>query len=220
MATRQLFSNELEGLRNDVLRMGRLVSEAIEKSVTALVTQDLALAQQIMDGDDEIDRMQIDIEDRCILLIARQQPMAKDLRILSTGLKIITDMERMGDHAFDIAKQVLAIGKRPLIKPLVDIPIMAQLAAAMLSDALEAYVRMDVALAEAVWRADDTLDAHYLAARDKLMQFVGAEVPPQDAQQAVQLLLVATYLERIGDHTTNIAEGVIYLETGQRVRTK
>ena len=219
MTTRQLFSRELDGLRHDVLVMGRLVSAAIEKSVVALAAQDLALAQQVMEADDEIDRLQIEIEDRCILLIARQQPMAKDLRVLSTGLKIVTDMERMGDHAYDIAKLTLAIGKRPLIKPLVDIPKMAQLASNMLSDALEAYVRMDVALAEAVWRADDVLDAHYLAAREKLMQYVGT-ASPEDAQQAVQLLLVATYLERVGDHTTNIAEWVIYLETGQRLRTK
>ena len=131
------FDQELEALRRELLLMGEIVQQAIKNAVTALATKNMVLARSVMNGDDTIDRMQVEIEDRCIALIARQQPVAKDLRILGTGLKITTDLERIGDHAFDIAKIVVQIGDDPLIKPLVDIPRMAELAQAMLQDCLQ-----------------------------------------------------------------------------------
>lgn len=119
---RQGFDQELESLRQELVHMGEVVQTSIRNAVDALARRDKGLARAVMDGDDDIDRMQVEIEDRCISLIARQQPVATDLRILGTGLKITTDLERIGDHAFDIAKIVLLIGDEPLIKPLVDIP--------------------------------------------------------------------------------------------------
>jgi len=147
---RQSYEKELETLRGDILRMGDLVSRAIEDAVQSLAKQDVPLANKVIAVDDVIDQLEIDIEDRCMVLIARQQPMARDLRIIGTGLKITTDLERMGDHAFDIAKVTLRLADQPLIKPLVDIPRMARMAQQMLADSLEAYMKLDIALAERV----------------------------------------------------------------------
>lgn len=215
---RQGFDQDLEALRHELLRMGELVKLAIRNAVTALATKDIELARSVMAGDDAIDRMQVEIEDRCIALIARQQPVATDLRVLGTGLKITTDLERIGDHAFDIAKIVLLIGEEPLVKPLVDIPHMAALAQAMLQDCLQAYLNLDIHLAEKVCRDDEMVDTLYHQVfRDLLAYMIkdAATIP-----QATQLIFVARYLERIADHSTNVAEWVIYLVTGERLRKK
>ena len=212
------FDQDLEALRRELLLMGEVVKQTIKNAVTALKTKDMALARSVMDGDDIIDRMQVEIEDRCIALIARQQPVATDLRILGTGLKITTDLERIGDHAFDIAKIAVEIGAEPLIKPLVDIPQMAELAQAMLQDCLQAYLNLDVQLAEKVIRDDDKVDQLYLQVYRDLLNYMIDD--PTTINQATQLLFVARYLERIADHSTNVAEWVIYLVTGERLRTK
>ncbi len=215
---RHNFEQELEMVRQDLIRMGQVVRDAIKDAVTALAKRDKALAQQVMDGDDIIDAMQVDIEDRCIALIALQQPVATDLRILGTGLKITTDLERIGDHAFDIAKIVLLIGDEPLIKPLVDIPRMAEMAQSMLNDSLQAYLNLDIQLAEKVCRDDDMVDQLYNQVFRELLTYMLAD--PQKINQATQLIFVARYLERIADHSTNVAEWVIYLVTGERLRKK
>ena len=215
---RQNFEQELEMVRQDLVRMGQVVRNAIKDAVTALAKRDKALAQQVMDGDDIIDAMQVDIEDRCISLIALQQPVATDLRILGTGLKITTDLERIGDHAFDIAKIVLLIGDEPLIKPLVDIPRMAEMAQSMLNDSLQAYLNLDIQLAEKVCREDDMVDQLYNQVFRELLTYMLAD--PHKINQATQLIFVARYLERIADHSTNVAEWVIYLVTGERLRKK
>lgn len=215
---RQGFDHELDILRQDLVRMGRIVQEAIRDAVQALAQRDRVLAQQVMDGDDIIDAMQVDIEDRCIALIARQQPVAIDLRILGTGLKITTDLERIGDHAFDIAKIVLAIAGEPLIKPLVDIPRMAILAQDMLQDSLRAYLGLDVRLAEKVCLQDDEVDRLYSQVFRELLTYMLED--PKKINQATQLIFVARYLERIADHSTNVAEWVIYLATGERPHKK
>lgn len=215
---RQSFDQELESLRQDLVRMGVVVQVAIRDAVDALARRDKALARSVMDGDDEIDRMQVEIEDRCISLIARQQPVATDLRILGTGLKITTDLERIGDHAFDIAKIVLLIGDEPLIKPLVDIPRMAGIAQQMLQDSLQAYLKLDIQLAEKVCREDDMVDQLYHQVFRELLTYMLED--PKKINQATQLIFVARYLERIADHSTNVAEWVIYLATGERLRKK
>ncbi|MHC1762655.1 MAG: phosphate signaling complex protein PhoU [Negativicutes bacterium] len=215
---RQSFDQELESLRQDLVHMGQIVQDAIKNAVDALARRDKALAQQVMDGDDLIDSMQVDIEDRCISLIARQQPVATDLRILGTGLKITTDLERIGDHAFDIAKIVLLIGDEPLIKPLVDIPRMAVMAQSMLEDSLQAYLKLDIQLAEKVCRDDDLVDQLYHQVFRELLTYMLED--PKKINQATQLIFVARYLERIADHSTNVAEWVIYLVTGERLRKK
>ena len=215
---RQGFDQELESLRQELVHMGQIVQDAIKNAVDALARRDKALAQQVMDGDDLIDSMQVDIEDRCISLIARQQPVATDLRILGTGLKITTDLERIGDHAFDIAKIVLLIGDEPLIKPLVDIPRMAVMAQSMLEDSLQAYLKLDIQLAEKVCRDDDLVDQLYHQVFRELLTYMLED--PKKINQATQLIFVARYLERIADHSTNVAEWVIYLVTGERLRKK
>lgn len=215
---RQGFDQELESVRQELVHMGQIVQDSIKNAVDALARRDKALAQQVMDGDDLIDSMQVEIEDRCISLIARQQPVATDLRILGTGLKITTDLERIGDHAFDIAKIVLLIGNEPLIKPLVDIPRMAVMAQSMLEDSLQAYLKLDIQLAEKVCRDDDLVDQLYHQVFRELLTYMLED--PKKINQATQLIFVARYLERIADHSTNVAEWVIYLVTGERLRKK
>ena len=215
---RQNFDQDLEALRQDLVRMGEIVQVAIKDAVDALAKRDKDLARTVMDGDDTIDRMQVEIEDRCISLIARQQPVATDLRILGTGLKITTDLERIGDHAFDIAKIVLLIGDEPLIKPLVDIPRMAGIAQQMLKDSLQAYLKLDIELAEQVCHADDRVDELYNQVFRELLTYMLEDT--KKIKQATQLIFVARYLERIADHSTNVAEWVIYLATGERLRKK
>lgn len=218
MTTRQTYDQELETLRKELLLMGKLVAAAIDEAVTSLATQDVELAHKVIVGDDVIDNLEISIEDKCMVLIARQQPMARDLRIISTGLKITTDLERMGDHAYDIANVTLRLANQPLIKPLVDIPRMAKMAQKMLYDSLEAYTRMDIALAEQVCLADDAVDDLYQQVFRELLTYMMED--PKTIGQATQLIFVGRYLERIADHATNIAEWVIYLATGQRLRKK
>lgn len=218
MTIRHNYDQELEQLRQGLLKMGTAVDEAIDDAVTSLAKQDIELARRVMDFDDVIDQMEIDIEDKCMVLIARQQPMARDLRIISTGLKITTDLERMGDHAYDIAKITLSMANQPLIKPLVDIPRMAQMAQKMLKDSLEAYTTLDIALAEQVCLNDDEVDNIYHQVFRELLTYMMED--PKTISQATQLIFVARYLERIADHATNIAEWTIYLVTGQRRRKK
>ncbi len=215
---RQNFDQDLETLRQDLVRMGEIVQVSIKDAVDALAKRDKDLARRVMEGDDVIDRMQVEIEDRCISLIARQQPVATDLRILGTGLKITTDLERIGDHAFDIAKIVLLIGDEPLIKPLVDIPRMAEISQQMLKDSLQAYLKLDIELAEQVCRADDMVDKLYHQVFRELLTYMLEDA--KKIKQATQLIFVARYLERIADHSTNVAEWVIYLATGERLRKK
>lgn len=215
---RQNFDQDLETLRQDLVRMGEIVQVSIKDAVDALAKRDKDLARRVMEGDDVIDRMQVEIEDRCISLIARQQPVATDLRILGTGLKITTDLERIGDHAFDIAKIVLLIGDEPLIKPLVDIPRMAEISQQMLKESLQAYLKLDIELAEQVCRADDMVDKLYHQVFRELLTYMLEDA--KKIKQATQLIFVARYLERIADHSTNVAEWVIYLATGERLRKK
>lgn len=218
MTTRHSYDQELESLRLALLQMGTLVEQSIADAVQSLAKQDVGLAQKVMDGDDIIDQMEEDVEDKCILLIARQQPLARDLRIISTGLKLTTDLERMGDHAFDIAKIALKLADQQLIKPLIVISQMDQLARQMLKDSLDAYLKLDIELAERVCLADDKVDAMYSHVFRELLTYMMED--PRTISQATQLIFVGRYLERIADHSTNIAEWVIYLVTGQRRRTK
>ncbi|MBP2634317.1 MAG: phoU [Firmicutes bacterium] len=216
MVTRHSYDQDLELLRQSLLNMGNAVADAIDGAVIALAQQDNELARKVMENDDDVDRMEIEIEDKCMVLIARQQPIARDLRVIGTGLKITTDLERMGDHAYDIAKIALSLSDQPLIKPLVDIPRMARMAQKMLKDSLEAYITLDIGLAEQVCINDDEVDNIYSQVFRELLTYMMED--PKTITQATQLIFVARYLERIADHATNIAEWTIYLVTGQRLR--
>lgn len=213
MTTRSSFQEQLNSLQRDILRMGVFVGEAIQKSVQSLATKDLQLARAVIDGDDTVDQMLIETEKRCLQLMALQQPMASDLRAIGTALKIVTDLERMADHATDIAKVTLRLEAEPLIKELVDIPRMADRVQEMTREALEAYVNRDVARARQMISMDDEIDRTYKVIFDELMQIMEAQ--PKYIKQATYLLLVSMYLERVGDHATNLGEWTVYMVTGE-----
>ena len=212
--TRQTFDRDLQELQDAILNLGELVQQAIADAVKSLAKQDAGLAQKVMIRDDDIDQLALGIEDKCMKLIATQQPMAKDLRKISMGFRIIVDLERMGDHAFNIAKIAAKLTEENLIKPLVDIPKMAELAQQMVKKVLRSYVDGDTQAAQEVGKADDKIDALYKSVFDELLAIMQAD--PTTLVQATNLLFVCRFIERIADHATNIAEGVVYLETGVR----
>lgn len=216
--TREGLDRSLSDLQQDILRMGSMVEEAIHLAVESLAKQDLALARQIIDGDDLIDDLSLKIEEDCIRLIALQQPIAKDLRVITTVLKTVTDLERIADHATNIAEITERIGKSPLIKPLVDIPKMGNAVEKMVRDSLKAFVDRDIHLAKANCLSDDKIDKMYEDLFNELTGIVQAGGDANRIVQALNLLFAARYLERVGDHATNIGERVIYLVTGKQER--
>jgi len=205
--------SQLSDLNREVLRMGQLVTEMIEKAVLSLARQDVALARQVIAADDEIDQLLIAIEMRSLQLMALQQPMARDLRAVGTGMKLVTDLERIADHATDIAEVTIRLEGQPLAKPLVDIPRMAGLAQEMVREALDAYVKQDEAAARSMIAKDHEIDRLYRAIFDELVELM--QKNPSIVMQATYLLHVALWLERIGDHATNLGEWTIYQRTGQ-----
>ncbi|MCG0277670.1 MAG: phosphate signaling complex protein PhoU [Thermanaeromonas sp.] len=213
---RHNFHQSLESLQQEILRMGSIVEQVIAKAVESLAKLDSKIANEVIEGDTVVDELELQIEDQCLKLIATQQPMAKDLRKIAAGFKIITDLERIADYSVDIARtanRIIATGQ-PLIKPLIDIPRMAELAQNMVKQALDAYVHGDVKLAYAVAEADDQVDQLHNQIFRELLVFMMEN--PRTITQATYLLFVSRYLERIADHATNIAEEAIYLETGER----
>jgi phosphate transport system protein len=211
---REQFHTELAMLEREILRMGALVEEQMARAVQSLSERDLELADRVIADDDLVDALEMDIERRCLRLLALQQPMASDLRTISTALKIITDLERMADHAADIAKVTKRLQGEELIKPLVDIPRMATVAAHMVRAALNAYIERDVDMALDMIRMDDEVDHLYGEIFRELLTIMRER--PETVHQATYLLFVANYLERIADHATNLGEWVMYVVTGVR----
>lgn len=211
---RQTYDSSLKQLQKELLIMGGLVETMIADSVRSLSRQDMKLADEVIDRDDQIDQIHQQIEDRCLKLIATQQPMAKDLRRISTALKIITDLERMADNAVDIAKITKRIGQESLIKPLIDIPRMSEIVQKMVKNSLDAYVNQDTVLAHSLAADDDQVDHLHAQIFRELLTFMMQDT--KTIQQATKLLFVSRYLERIADHATNLGESVIYLVTGDR----
>lgn len=211
---REQFHTELLRLQQEILRMGALVEEQMARAIQSLTDQNLELADQVVADDDRVDDLEMDIERRCLTLLALQQPLAGDLRTVSTALKIITDLERMADHAVDIAKVTRRIASEPLVKPLVDIPRMATLAAHMVRSALNAYVARDIDMARAMIRMDDEVDQLYRVIFDDLIEIMRRDAA--SSFQSTHLLFVANYLERIADHATNLGEWIVYMVTGER----
>lgn len=212
---RNSFHGELEELQAEILKMGGIVEEAIDRAVHSLSNQDVALARQVIDDDDVVDDLEIAIEKRCLNILALQQPVAGDLRVVGTALKIVTDLERMADHASDIAKVTVRLEGQPLIKPLIDIPRMAELAQRMTREALTSYVRRDQELARRMIQLDDSVDHLYGQIFRELLVYMMED--PRTIRQATYLLFVAQYLERVADHATNLGEWVIFMVTGDRV---
>lgn len=214
MDTRKGFHQSLHELQQDLLKMGTLVEEAIKQSVISLAHMDEPLAEKIVQQDDQIDEMMLQIENGCLRLLALQQPMAGDLRVIGTALKIVTDLERIADHATDIAKTTLRLSGETLVKPLIDIPRMADMATGMVREALTAYVERNVARARTLAEKDDEVDALYTQIFAEIVGMMGNDRTTN--RQLTHLLMVARYLERVGDHSTNLGEWVIYMVTGNR----
>jgi phosphate transport system protein len=212
VTTREAFDRELIQLQDDLLRMGALVEESIRRSIEALRARSVDMADAIIAADNTIDALHLDLEDRCLRLMATQQPMAKDLRTIAAVWLMTIDLERMGDHAEDIARATKRMADEPLLKPLVDIPRMADVVQQMLRDGLDAFVRRDTALAQRMAARDDDVDHLYAQVFRELLTYMIED--PRSIQRATHLLMVAQALERMGDHVTNIAERVIYMVTG------
>ena len=213
MEIRSTFHKKLDEIQDDVLVMGRTVSEAVRLSMDALISKDLDLAKRIITGDQKINDKRFEIEEKCIYLIATQQPIANDLRIIVAVLNIITEVERIGDYAEGIAKIAIMIGDEPLLKPLVDIPHMAELAVNMLQRSLDAFISQDAETARKICDDDDAVDSLYERVFQELLNFMMED--PTTVTRATRLIWVAHDLERSADRVTNICERVVFLVTGK-----
>lgn len=210
------FDQELKRLRERLLAMAGLVEEAVGRSIQALVRRDPALTRQVIECDHAINTAEIEIDELCMRLLALYQPEATDLRLVAMAFKINNDLERMGDLAVNIAERTLDLLNEPLLKPLIDIPRMAELAQAMVRDSLDAFVRRDADLARNVCRRDDEVDQINDQIFRELLTYMMND--PKSIERALGLILIGRHLERIADHATNIAEDVVYLVQGKTIK--
>ena len=213
---RHHFEAELQALRNQLLRMGGLVEERVHRAVQSLVARREEEARRVIATDAEVNELQMDIDDRCLRLLATQAPLAGDLRLITSAMKINADLERVGDQAVNVAENALTLISLPPLKPLIDIPRMAQVAEKMIRDALDAFVKKDAALARDVLGRDDEVDDLKDQVFRELLTYMMAD--PGTIQRALALILVSRNLERIADHATNIAEDVIFIAEARDVR--
>jgi len=215
---RNKFDEQLTHLNKMLIEMGAMIENAITQTKTALLDQDVELAKSIIAGEAEIDQMERDIETLCLKLLLQQQPIAKDLRLISAALKMITDMERIGDHAEDISEITLMLAGSPYIKKLEHIPMMADATMKMVGDAINAFVKKDLRLACSVKRYDDVVDNLFVNIKDDLIALIHQDAA--HGEQAIDLIMIAKYFERIGDHAVNIAEWVEFSITGKHNKFK
>lgn len=211
--SRKSFHTELKSLEKEMLKMGSFVGESISQSIEALINKDLKLADEVIKNDDIIDNYELNIEEKCTRLIALQQPVAIDLRKIIVISKLVTDLERIGDNASNIAYKVREIGAQPLIKEMQDLPKMRDIVVKMLRDSLEAFVNMDIVKAKEIAARDEEIDN-----LDEQINFELLEVMKKNREtikQGTSLLFISRFLERIGDHSTNICERTVYMKTGK-----
>lgn len=211
-----VFDDELQHIKGKLLKMGSLVEDSIKSSVQSLVERDNELARRIIDRDRLVNTLDVEIDEESIRVIALRQPMAGDLRFITTAMKITSDLERMGDLAVNIAERALELNEEPILKPYIDIPRMKEIAQGMTRDALDAFVRKDKKLAMEVIMRDDEVDDLKHDVLQELAIFMVQD--PSTVTRAMKISFVAQYLERIADHATNIAEMVIYLIEGKIIR--
>lgn len=210
---RNRFDAQLSRLNDMLIEMGALIEKAIGLAVEALVKQDISLARKAVTFDDEVDQKEQDIEALCLKLLLQQQPVAKDLRLISAALKMITDMERIGDQAADISEITMLLAGVPYAKKLEYIPQMAEATAKMVTDSIDAFVKKDLDLARSVIDSDDKVDELFSIERNSWIQHI--RDGSVEGEQAVDLMMIAKYFERIGDHAVNIAEWVAFSITGK-----
>jgi phosphate transport system protein len=209
---RTIYDREFKQIVDNILKLGDKVDQAIANALKSLQERDQVLAQDVIENDEGINRLRFEVEEACLTLIATQQPTAGDLRAVIASMNIVVDMERMGDHAAGIAKTVIRMGDEPLLKPLIDIPRMAQLSRSMLRESLDAFIERDEQKARNIAGRDEEVDHLYRAIFDELVEIMA--VKPDSVERATYLLWCAHNLERIGDRVTNIAERVIFMTTG------
>lgn len=214
--TNRQYEEDLRGLRAGLLRMGGLVERQIVEAVESLVNRNTEQARETIQRDVEVNRLDTEMDQRCINLLALHQPAARDLRFITTGLKITTDVERIGDNAVNICERAIELNAEPQLKPYIDIPRMADIAQTMVKDALDAFMREDTELADEVIARDDEVDQlNYQTYRELLSYMVE---DPQTIPRATKILFISKYLERIADHATNIAEMVVYMVKGRSIK--
>ena len=205
---RTKFDEQLHMLNQEMMHMGSMIEEKIQKAIEALIGQNRSLAKKIMDGDCEVDREQKKIENICFNLLMQQQPVARDLRVISAAMKMVTDMERIGDHAADISEMTVMMSDTPYVADLEDIKKMASETVLMLIRSIEAYVEKDMLKAQSVIDHDDIVDDLFHKNKQDLIELI--QKNPAVSEQAADMLMVAKYFERIGDHATNLAENIIF----------
>ena len=215
---RSRFDHQMQVLNNDLIEMGALIEAAIASSIKALKEQDIDLARQVVQDDAVINRKERDIEALCLRLLLQQQPVARDLRLISAALKMITDMERIGDQAADIAEISVFLSEQPHIAEMNDIPRMGEATAKMVTQAIDAFVEKNLDLALSVIAYDDVVDDLFNQIKRELIELIRDN--HDAAQQALDLMMITKYLERIGDHAVNVAEWVVFSITGQHAKDK
>ena len=210
------FHEELEALKQTLLAMGGLVEDQIRRAMRALLERDDVIAQDVIDRDRQVNTYDVEVDEQCVNLLALHQPAAGDLRFITTAMKIVTDLERIGDQAVNIAQRALELNREPQLKPYIDLPRMADKAQRMVKESLDAFVARDTALARAVCAGDDAVDALKEQIFRELLTFMMED--PRTVSRAIRVILISRFMERVADHATNIAEMVIYLVEGKMVR--
>jgi phosphate transport system protein len=210
------FHEELEALKQTLLAMGGLVEDQIRRVMRALIERDDALAQEVIERDQQVNAYDVEVDETCVSLLALHQPAAGDLRFITTAMKIVTDLERMGDQAVNIAQRVLELNREPQLKPYIDLPRMAEAAQRMVKESLDAFVARDTELARRVCAEDAEVDALKEQIFRELLTFMMEDA--RTIPRAIRLILISRFLERLADHATNIAEMVIYLVDAKMVR--
>ena len=210
------FHEELEALKQTLLAMGGLVEDQIRRAMRALLERDDVIAQEVIDRDRQVNTYDIEVDEQCVNLLALHQPAAGDLRFITTAMKIVTDLERIGDQAVNIAQRALELNREPQLKPYIDLPRMADRAQRMVKESLDAFVARDTALARQVCAEDAEVDALKEQIFRELLTFMMED--PRTISRAIRVILISRFMERVADHATNIAEMVIYLVEGKMVR--
>lgn len=214
--TNRQYEEDLRALRTSLLKMGGLVERQIADAIQSLVDRNSAQAREIIARDAEVNRMDLDVDDHCVRLLALHQPAASDLRFITTGLKITTDLERIGDNAVNICERALELNDEPLLKPYIDIARMSEIAQSMVKDSLDAFMRDDTILAKEVIERDDEVDQLNYQLYRELLSFMAED--PRTIARGTRILFVSKYLERIADHATNIAEQVVFMVEGRSIK--
>ncbi len=212
---RTLLDNELKSIHVEIIKMGTQIEKAIDETMMALINQDVDLAKAVIIGDKKFNQKQVEIEDKCINVIALQQPVATDLRTLLSVLKIVTDLERIADHCKDISELTIDLANVEYVKPLIDIPNMAKVVKNMVKQTIDCYIDRDVEKARVVCKTDEQVNTYFREIFSELDLIMKGD--PESNRQCLDFLMIAKYLERMGDHSTNIAEWVIYGVEGQRL---